>query len=155
LAKHKKGESLMLEKIEDVPQKKEGERLDVMTRETKKDQEEVLDVLIEKSGPQAEPELKSEEIFVSKECAGALAETAKTIDHLRLSIGVIEGKKLQMLTQIEALQERVEKTVREGMMKEGIPEDKLEEYSIEIQTGKIVPNDLLRKHDQKIRDSGR
>ena len=115
-------------------EKNEGEVLDVVTGDSKEEEKE---------------------IFVPPENLSILTETANTIDHLRLSIGAMEGRKLKMLTQIESLQSRVEEAAKESMIKAGIPEDKLEEYNIEIKTGKIVSNSFLRENDQKIRNSRR
>jgi type IV pilus biogenesis protein CpaD/CtpE len=74
---------------------------------------------------------------ISKEETKKLLGMADTIDSMLRTIGSLEAQKLKIIMQSENLRESIEKEARKALLDAGVPEGNVEEYRVDIRTGKI------------------
>ena len=96
-------------------------------------------------GPVDEPIKDS----ISKEAMEKLQNIKNTSEQLHVGVGALETQKLQMCSQILQLRNETETVAKVALMEAGISEDKLEEYRVDIKTGKIVATKDIPQMQQK------
>ena len=82
---------------------------------------------------------KDTPIPVQKELVSELHERAVTVENLHKQIGVIVVQQGLLTDHVLTLRKELGEISLDAMKKAGIPEDKTEEYMVDISRGVIVP----------------
>lgn len=80
---------------------------------------------------------KMSDLFISKTDFDKIKELSSTIDTITLTIGSLEVQKQQLVSHHMGVRTDLERQAKDCLIRAGIPEDKLENYRISLEDGKI------------------
>lgn len=82
---------------------------------------------------------------ISEKAMEKIKDISRTTERMYVAIGAMECQKANMVAQSISMRSNIEKTSRDAMIEAGIPEDQVENYKVDIKTGKILKNKDIQK----------